>query len=257
MGPDSATPGETAADPVRVVVDALDHAMAERLQGVDALSVAYSGGLDSSIVALLGARRATTRLHVVGFPNSHDVNAAQRGADLLGLPLSVRTLRPADLAAAQSRWADDLADAGPTARSVALGTLMALEASTEHLVGMGQGADEWFFGYAHFLRLNPDAALRRSLDDAALLVEHEWPRAQRIARAMGHEVFSPFLDPAVIASARAAGVPVHLAGGERKALLRRAARRLGLPAELCGRPKKAFQYGSGIDAALRRGGVRP
>jgi len=41
-------------------------------------------------------------------------------------------------------------------------------------------------------------------------------------------------------------------GSPRKIVLRSLARRLGLPEEIAGRPKKAIQYSTGVSGALRR-----
>ena len=244
--------GAERSGPVDRVADRLERAVVREVQGSPRVSVAYSGGLDSSLVALLAARHVPTDLVVVGTRTSHDVAPASSGARRLGLPLTIRLIGYAEIRSASARWSVELEDADPLARSVAVATGLAVEAAVEPRVGMGQGADEFFFGYAHFLGLSSEEADRRARLDRAKLIEREWPRAVRIAAGLGHGIFTPFLDPEVIEAARAIPVEWHLKDGVRKAVLRAAARRLGLAAELCDRPKKAFQYGSGIDAALRR-----
>ena len=232
--------------------EGLEGALARRLASTPGVSVAYSGGVDSSIVAWIAARLVPTDLVVIGVPGSPDLGAAKAGAELLGLPLTVRLVTPRDLHDALSRWSADLDGLGGTMRSVMVATALAIEAAPQRLVALGQGADELFFGYAHFLGADDVEAGRVAEDDLARLRERDWPVAGRIARSMGHELFSPFLDDAVIRSARAVPVSDHRAGNERKSLLRDVARSLGLPEALCSRPKKAFQYGSGVHRALGR-----
>ena len=244
------TPG-SRAERVRLVRESLEGAVAGRLASCPGVSVGYSGGLDSSIVAWLTARHAPTDLVVIGVAGSPDLMAAKAGAELLGLPLTVRIVTSRALHDALSRWSAELDGLQGTMRSVMVATALALEVAPQALVTLGQGADELFFGYAHFLGVNDDEALRRSEEDLARLRDRDWPVARQIARSRGQDLYSPFLDDAVIASARAAPVSVHLAGGERKSLLRDVGRSLGLPEALCARAKKAFQYGSGIDRALQ------
>ena len=236
------------------VADELERAVVRRVRGSAGVTVAYSGGLDSSLVAFLAARHTPTDLVVVGTRTSHDLAAAQSGARRLGLPLTVRVVTEGEVRSAAETWRTELEDAEPLARSVAVATGLAVEGAAERTVGLGQGADEFFFGYAHFLGVPWEEADRRARVDQEKLIEKEWPRALRIAAARGRAIFTPFLDAGVVEAARAIPVEAHLKDGVRKAILRAAAHRIGLPAELCDRPKKAFQYGSGIDALLRRAG---
>jgi asparagine synthetase B (glutamine-hydrolysing) len=60
----------------------------------------------------------------------------------------------------------------------------------------------------------------------------------------------PFLDARVVSAALSSPAEKNFSRGENKALLRDAARIIGLPESACARPKKAMQYGSGVHARL-------
>jgi asparagine synthetase B (glutamine-hydrolysing) len=234
------------------ILSSLEAAVARMTQGVPRLSVLFSGGVDSSLVAWLSGRRVTTDLVTIGMEGSPDLGAAESGARALGMPITVRKVSDADLSAALVRWSPELEGSGPVARSVALCTALALEAAPQSRVGIGQGADELFYGYAHFEGLAEMRARDRASEDWERLMGSDWPRAQAIAERLRKELVSPFMDPVVVDAAHQADFGSHFAGGTRKSLLREVARRAGVPAELCERPKRAFQYSTRVHAALKR-----
>lgn len=223
-----------------------------RAAGSDGVSVLYSGGLDSSLIAALVRDRHPT-LVAVGLPGAADLRAARTGAAALGLPLTARELTLDDIAGAKARWAPTLVGTDFTGRAVALGIALALTFTETPTVLCGQGADELFLGYAHFRGLDPDDAARRRSADLERLTGTDWPCAQRISTALGRRLGAPFLDAplreAVLRTEAAAHLP---RAGRSKPMLRAIADAAGLPRELVERPKKAFQFGSGIAAALRR-----
>ena len=79
-------------------------------------------------------------------------------------------------------------------------------------------------------------------------------REQVLARHFGRKVACPFLNGKVITAAEAFSQSERIAAPG-KAPLRAAAARLGLPAAIVQRPKKAAQYGSGAQKALRSAAV--
>jgi asparagine synthase (glutamine-hydrolysing) len=209
-------------------------------------SLLYSGGLDSSAVARAFPTGTVPQLVVVGARGSPDLEAARTGATLLGLPLHVHTVERADVAGALDRWAGELEVVREPARSVLIACAIAIAAAPTRLVLCGQGADELFYGYAHFEGLSPEAAQARSAADLRRLHEVDWPWIQRWAHELGHEVASPYLDLDLLAWARSLAPELHRHVVVRKPLLRQAALELGVPTDLAQRPKRALQYGSGV-----------
>ena len=224
--------------------------MAECVGGSRSLTVLYSGGLDSSLVAWLAKPLTSVRLLVIGAAGSKDPAAARAGAGLLGLPLDEATIVAEDVARALTKFPDEFATLAEPLRSVDVALALALERAGDPRVLVGQGADELFYGYAHFRGLSSEAARARAMQDWRRLVEEEWPRAVRFAGAFAHEIRSPYLDPGVAAVAQELDPPPS--GAAAKDELRRAAVRLGLPGPLAAAPKRALQYGSGVHRLLRR-----
>jgi asparagine synthase (glutamine-hydrolysing) len=246
--PTGAGPGlpPTTAD----LGSALRNAAAAGAVGASRATVLYSGGLDSSLIAHLLKPLVTVDLVVIGTDGSRDVEAARIGARLLGLPLQEVCVGRSDVERALRRFPEEFARLQEPLRSVDIALAIAFEHASGPRVGIGQGADELFFGYAHFRGLAPDEARQRAERDWTLLEDQEWPRALRMAGAFGLELVAPFLHPEVVRWARRLGPPGP--GAAPKAFLRNAARDLGLPGPLVDAPKRALQYGSGVHRLVSR-----
>jgi asparagine synthase (glutamine-hydrolysing) len=247
------TPAEPPTAAASVALGVLLRRAVERpLVGHSAASLLYSGGLDSSVIAAARPRNIDLQLVTIGTPDSPDLEAARSGAGLLGLPIETRIVQEGDVRSAMSRWANDLTDLREPQRSVFVATALAVAAARTRLVLCGQGADEQFHGYAHFAGLSPEEAGARAQADLRRLTFVDWPKAQHVARELGHELSAPFLDPELIAWTRSLPPEMHRAADGRKPMLRAAAGQLGVPAELVARPKRALQYGSGVHRMVRR-----
>ncbi|MCI4360335.1 MAG: asparagine synthase-related protein [Thermoplasmata archaeon] len=251
------SPVPSAADPEGLdpLVSALRSAAAACVDPPEPVTVLYSGGLDSSLVAFLLKPVTRVGLLVIGTDGAKDPSDARRGAELLGLPLAVRKISLDDLQAVERRFAPDLAGLREPLRSVNFALALALEAAPEPRVVVGQGADELFYGYAHFRELAPTDAEARARRDWELLVDQEWPRALRLAARAGHALGSPYLDPEVVRVARRR--PPPSLSEPPKHFLREAARALGVPEPLVRAPKRALQYGSGVHRLVRQAGPPP
>jgi asparagine synthase (glutamine-hydrolysing) len=226
------------------------HAL-EALAPDEPLVVLFSGGVDSGLLAWELRTRAELRLTTVGLAGSADLSAAGGGARLLGLPWDASVVAPDDV----QRMARQVAEwEGPltlTERSIETALALAVGRAPRGALVCGQGADELFLGYSHYRGLDPSAAAQRADQDLRQLQQVAWPRSERVARRLGRELRAPYLDPEFVAVVRSIPVEARLPGDRPKGLLRRWALHRGLPALVAERPKKALQYGSGVERALR------
>ncbi|MGI0156221.1 MAG: asparagine synthase-related protein, partial [Thermoplasmata archaeon] len=74
--------------------------------------------------------------------------------------------------------------------------------------------------------------------------------------ALGRSIFAPYLDPKFVAVARSIRIELRQPGARPKGFFRDWAETQGVPAAIAQRPKRALQYGSGIDRLLARIGPR-
>jgi len=251
LTPDPVTDRDSAVTQVR---DAIDAALADTDE--DSLAVAFSGGVDSAILAAA----LDAPLYVAGFSDSHDVESARSAARALGRDLRVVEL---DHDALEAAVPDVVAATGRTnamAVQIALPlVLVARQAAADgydHLA-LGQGADELFGGYAKVAKAPDDPrveadTVRGAREEMLGTLPDQLERDVLALRGAGVEPVTPLLDDRVVRAAlRLPGDLLVTDRGERKWALRLAARD-SLPDPVAFREKKAVQYGSLVARELDR-----
>ncbi len=211
------------------------------------IALLFSGGVDSGLLALELRARPDVELVTIGRAGSADLAAGEAGARRLRMVWRGAIVTPTDVVEMEGRLGVAGVSLPRIARSVLTALALAISRCDAPIVACGQGADELFLGYAHFRGLTPEAASERADEDLGSLRTRDWPAAREFARSTGRELIAPYLADPFVEAARA--IPVRSRGPdpEPKALFRRWARHRGLPESIAGRPKKALQYGSGID----------
>jgi asparagine synthase (glutamine-hydrolysing) len=237
----------------RTLDDAIGDSLRPWREGSGSTALLSSGGVDSSLLAW--ELRSTPRLvlSTVGVRGSADLTAAEEAAGLLGLPWVGTPIAAADVRRVSDTVDPEVAGIAGVRRSVLLAVAVAIDHAPHQEVLCGQGADELFLGYAHYRGLLPAEAGRRAEADLDRLLADDWPRTERIARRLGRGVHAPYLEPKFVTAARSVPLAARLPLPGPKAFFRRWARHRGLPASLADRPKRALQYGSGIDRIVRKG----
>ena len=241
-------------DPEIAIDRAIDEVLRPWKELLEPVVVLFSGGLDSGLLAweLRGFTRL--RLVTVGAPHSPDLGTAHEAARMLRLRWTGREVSPTEVERLARELERELVDLSAVDRSVQVAMAVALAEGPAGPLLCGQGTDELFGGYAHYRGLSPEEAARRSAADLEKLLNHDWPRTIQVAARLGRSVTAPYLDPRFVSAALALPPEVRLASDPPKAWFRSFARRRGLPEALVTRPKRAFQYSSGVDRILRRSG---
>src|SRR5271170_2767310 len=234
----------------RALDDAFSRAIAPWAKGDTPVALLFSGGVDSGLLAWELRDRAGLVLSTVGTRDSPDLRVAEESAVLLGDRWVPAEIEAAEVREAAERIRRDTDDLSRTARSVLVAFSIALAHAPPGPILCGQGADELFLGYAHFAGLDAPSAEARSDSDLRQLLERDWPRSQRVADRLGRSIAAPYLDPGFMAAALAVPVEHRLPRPVPKAFFREWAMRRGLPPTIANRPKRALQYGSGIDRLL-------
>jgi asparagine synthase (glutamine-hydrolysing) len=232
--------------------EALGEALAPWQRGDDPLTLLFSGGVDSCLLAWELRRRPGLELLTVGRSGAPDLVAGEEAAQKLGLPWRGSVLEDDELERLLTVVGPELDGTAPARRAI----FLALAAALSHCAGpialCGQGVDELFLGYRHFAGLRAAEAAAREQRDLDRLLADDWPRSERIATSLGRRLLAPYLTSAVVRAARSVPIDLRLPGNEPKGIFRRWAVARGLDPALASRPKRALQYGSGIDRWLRR-----
>ncbi|MDA4121335.1 MAG: asparagine synthase C-terminal domain-containing protein [Thaumarchaeota archaeon] len=234
---------------------AIEKGVAESVDGLGRVAVAFSGGVDSSVLVVCAQRHTQVFACSAAAPRARDEEKAVTAAKALGVGLISSTLMPekveAELREMQLSFEPTLMD-----RSLwclySVVSRSAAEAGAEAIL-LGQLSDELFGGYAKY-----QTVMEREGEGAARALMEEDVRgyAER-GRARDFDACSRWLSPrlpfggeGVVRLGLSLPIPYKIRGGERKAVLRRAAVLLGVPEELASAPKKAAQYSSGMQKLL-------
>lgn len=235
---------------VKSLSNAILQAVEERVKGKRRIAVAFSGGLDSSTIAYC-AKSFTDVVLVSGYlRGARDQNTASRAADMLDLPFL-----PVELS--KDELMNELRNIDlpfrPSKMDLSLWCLYTSVSRVSSEMGaetilLGQLADELFGGYMKYLvALNQDKVKAEGmmLKDLIESSERAFIRDE-IACSRWIEPLFPFSDERIVSLAVSLPIEFKISGNRRKAILRDAARQIGLPFELVEAPKKAAQYSSGI-----------
>lgn len=239
-------------------------AVYKRVEFLDEIAVIFSGGVDSTILTLILKKIAEKkdlkiRLYAVGKKESKDVLAAQKVAHILGLPLKVQEVTE-DIVldnietVVQAIGENNLMKIG-VGMTVYLACKMIKEDGLRVAIS-GQGADELFAGYNRYLKSFLNNTLQEELiHDIEHMSEVNLERDDAVSMENSVELRLPFLDSKLVEFALNIPLKYKIKNSEdkiRKHILRDLAFNLGLNEEFAYRPKKAAQYGTGIDKILRK-----
>jgi asparagine synthase (glutamine-hydrolysing) len=232
---------------------ALDESVAGMLGGTADAAVAFSGGLDSTVVAYLVSRRLDrTVLYTVGMPGAKDISRSKETATTLGLaarhvPIELNENEVLAAAASMRRLLPGL---GTLETSFLLPAYLVFLRCNGKGVFTGDGADELFGGYHRYLSMDDETLASSLRTDTRLLLCSGIARNRLLAASAGKELRTPFLSDNIVELAGRIPTRMKVNGGVRKLVLRRAAELLGLPPAVFNAPKTAAQYGSSVAKVL-------
>ena len=236
----------------------------KRVEGLRELGVIFSGGLDSSYLALLLKEISENiplkvKLYAVGAEGSKDVEAAIYASKFLNMDLEICEVTEELVREALPQVVKAIGDDNLMKVGVGLTTYFATKMVADDGIKVafsGQGADELFGGYKRYLKSFVDGTLNYDLRvDMSNMYHVNLERDDACSMLNGVELRLPFLDKTLVELVL--NIPdnkkiVSMHDDMRKSILRKLAFEEGLDYEIAYRPKKAAQYGTGIDKILRK-----
>jgi asparagine synthase (glutamine-hydrolysing) len=232
--------------------------------GLKEVAVAFSGGLDSSIIALLAKKCRTGDVFLVhvALKNQPETEHAVRAAEELKLPLYSQTYAEKDVQQAVPSVLEAIEEPDPVKLSIAIPVFWAAEKTAEincQVMLAGQGADELFGGYKRYvdeyMNFGRDRTQQAMFKDAAGMYASNLERDWKACNAHNVELRLPFAARKIAEFAVSLPLEVKLEPKKdtlRKLVLRQVAKNIGLPLFIADKPKKAVQYTTGVNKALQK-----
>lgn len=227
------------------------------------VAIAFSGGLDSSVVASL-ATLCNLEVHLiyVTLEGQEETAFAEQAAKSLSLPLRLVEYSIEDIIYILPKVVWLIEESSAVNAAIAVPMFWIAEQASKHgfsFLASGQGADELFGGYHRYLQdytKHGLAGLRMKLfSDVELSADINFPRDNKICAYHKVELRLPFADWNV--TQFSLGLPAKLKVASqkdtlRKRVLRKVAEDLGLPKIITEKTKKAIQYTTGVNQAIRK-----
>jgi len=240
-----------------VVAQLLDHAVEKRLMADVEVGTFLSGGIDSSLVTALAARRKPDlQAFTVGIEGSPDVEAAKIVAKELGIRHHVRPFSMDELVELLPEAIWHVESYNPSMVTGAVVTLMAAKLAKElgiKVVLCGEGSDEIFAGYLAMRELKFPELHEKTWMLLDNLHKTELQRLDRMSMAVSLEARVPFLDRDLVEYAinLPTNAKIKESNGRKveKWILRQAFDGV-IPDEILWREKEPFDQGSGARALI-------
>jgi asparagine synthase (glutamine-hydrolysing) len=252
----------TIDDAAKTLQTLLEQSIQRRVRGLKEIAVAFSGGLDSSLVAFLANKSGVkVNLFHVSLENQAESEDAIEAAEALNLPLQVDLFKDSDVETVLPKVVELIEDPDPVKASIGVSFYWVAEKAAEaglKVMLAGQGADELFGGYQRYVKeycREGKKVSKTMFNDVLGLYESNLERDLKITGFFDVELRLPF--GAFQLAEYALTLPLDCKFEQkpdtlRKLVLRRLALNAGVPKSIVDKPKKAVQYSTGINDALKR-----
>jgi asparagine synthase (glutamine-hydrolysing) len=235
----------------------------KRVSDLEKVVVAFSGGLDSSVIAVLAKNCGiNVQLVSVGLENQPEVEFAKTAAEALELPLHLQmyTINDVEQILPKVLWL--IEESNTVKASIAIPFYWTAENASKlgcKVLLAGQGGDELFGGYQRYLRdyaqSGVEAVQKTMYRDVAKSYETNFQRDNQVCSFHKVELRLPFVDRDVVHFSLSLPLSLKIESVEdrlRKRVLRRVAQNLGIPMFIANKTKKAVQYTTGVNKAIQK-----
>lgn len=225
------------------------------LKGERSIAVAFSGGLDSSVLAKMCSNfDISVTLLTVGFTGSHDMIFSEKISSQLLLPHKKHIIQQNEFDEYLHKVKQRISCRNTSHVENCIAFLFLAHLAKENglnLILTANGIDELFCGYNQYRFVSKygksnimELMHRKILNELQLKDE-----IAIVASYYGVTIATPFLSAKFIEFAKAIPIDEKIKNEDdmlRKHIIRRLALHIGVPKEAAMKPKKALQYGSSI-----------
>ena len=247
----------------KILLNFLDNSLSSQIGGLAKCAIAFSGGLDSSLIAFLAKKYVKqVELIYVSLENMPEIEEAKKAAKILNLPINIYTYSDDDVQKIVSKIPQIIEDTNPVKVSIGIPFYWIAEKAAKNGLDVliaGQGADELFGGYKRYVTaylLSSQESLRHKMfDDISNMYKNNLERDMKICNFHGVNLCLPFATSEIVEFALKLPLELKLEKNPtslRKLVLRQVGRDLGLPESIAEKPKKAIQYSTGVNKVLKK-----
>lgn len=226
------------------------------------VAVAFSGGLDSTIIAFLAKKFGEVHLISVSLKNQPEIEHAKKAAEALNLPLHIHLYSEKAVEEVLPKVLWLIEDANPVRTSVGIPVFWTAEKASRmgfRVMLAGQGADELFGGYKRYLndymRYGEESVRKTIFNDIAGMYENNFERDSKICNFHNVELRLPFATYQLAKFATSLPLQLKIESPNdllRKTVLRKVAEGIGLPRFIVKKPKRAIQYATGVNKVIKK-----
>ena len=241
----------------------LEESIKRRVRGLEKVAIAFSGGLDSSLISFLANKLGAkvTLIHV-SMENKPEIEEAIAAADALNLPMQVDLFKESDVEKTVPKVVKLIEEPNSVKTSIGVPFYWISEKASEEgfkVVLAGQGADELFGGYKRYVneycQNGNEKAQKTMFNDVLNIYESNLERDKKIFSHFDIDLRLPFAMFELVDFALRLPLDCKMEQKPdtlRKLVLRKLALNVGLPKSIADKPKKAVQYSTGINDAIKR-----
>ncbi|MDR2203788.1 MAG: hypothetical protein LBE76_05780 [Nitrososphaerota archaeon] len=241
----------------------LEHAVKMRIAGLKEVAVAFSGGLDSSLIAYI-ANKCGVKVDLihVSLENEPETKTAIEASKKLNLPIQLHLFKESDVENTLPLVVDLIEEPDPVKTAIGVPlywTALKTREAGHTVLLTGHGADELFGGYQRYIneycKEGTEKVRQTIFNDVTKNYKTNLERDKKICINTDIKLLLPFcsFDLAEFALSLPTEMKIEQSPiSLRKLLLRKVALNMGLPASIANKPKKAVQYSTGINNAIKR-----
>ena len=235
------------------LIEALFVTVTENLRGINKIGIAFSGGIDSTLLAMICKNmNIDTTLFTVGFPDSNDVEFSKSISHKINMNHKILEIEKGDLAVITKKVKNEISCSNTShiENCIAFSYIAKLASKNDTPVVLtANGFDELFCGYNNFrLIFNQGSDTINKTIESKILNELELTNEiTQVAKEYRVSILQPFLSKGFISVAMKFPIYNKIVSNDdvlRKHIIRKIALSFDLPPEVIFRRKKAIQYGS-------------
>jgi len=243
------------------LIDALFATVYENLRGIDTIGIAFSGGIDSTLLAMICKKmNINTTLLTVGFPHSHDIEFSKSISHKINMNHKFLEINSDDFATFSKKIKTQISCRNLSHIENCIAFSYIAQLARKNNLGVvltANGFDELFCGYNNFRYIfNQGIDTINKTIESKILNELELINEIKQAVEKYHvSILQPFLSKGFISIAMKFPIYNKIVSYDdvlRKHIIRKIALSFDVPPEVIISRKKALQYGSLIHKNYKR-----